>query len=115
MQSVAVSNMLEAIDLLERALEANRGAGDEILSRIRWLRDEIGSETSLSDIVKGEARPLVVEQISEAIARLHTASSAFRHAEAQALYAEGLTMEQIADLFGVTRQRISVLLNTQSG
>jgi DNA-binding transcriptional regulator LsrR (DeoR family) len=33
-----------------------------------------------------------------------------RRAEAQALYAEGMTMEQIADRFGVTRQRVSTLL-----
>jgi DNA-binding transcriptional regulator LsrR (DeoR family) len=33
-----------------------------------------------------------------------------RRAEARALYAEGLTMDQIAERFGVTRQRVSALL-----
>ena len=33
-----------------------------------------------------------------------------RRAEAHALYAEGLTMDQIAERFGVTLQRVSALL-----
>ena len=38
------------------------------------------------------------------------AGSRLRRAEARALHVEGMTMEQIADLFGVTRQRVSALL-----
>ena len=43
---------------------------------------------------------------------LDTGGAGVRRAEARALYAEGLTMEQIAERFGVTRQRVSTLLRT---
>jgi predicted transcriptional regulator len=33
-----------------------------------------------------------------------------RRTEARTLHREGLTMDQIAQLFGVTRQRVSALL-----
>jgi transcriptional regulator with XRE-family HTH domain len=41
---------------------------------------------------------------------LDTLGADVRRAEARALYEEGLTMEQIAEHFGVTRQRVSALL-----
>jgi transcriptional regulator len=48
------------------------------------------------------------------MANLETAGAEFRAAEALALRAEGLTIEAIADLFGVTRQRISALLEQKA-
>ena len=38
-----------------------------------------------------------------------------RSAEERALYAEGLTMNQIVELFGVSRQRVSALLRARPG
>ena len=43
--------------------------------------------------------------------RLHSPSDNAL-AEARALYAEGLTMAQIAELFGVSRQRVAALLRS---
>ncbi len=42
---------------------------------------------------------------------LADAGSRWRRAEARALHREGLSMEKIAVLFGVTRQRVSALLS----
>ncbi len=39
--------------------------------------------------------------------------AAWRRAEARALHQEGISMDRIAQLFGVTRQRVSALLNSQ--
>ena len=41
---------------------------------------------------------------------LATAGAAFRRAEARVLHEQALSMEAIGALFGVTRQRVSVLL-----
>ncbi len=57
-----------------------------------------------------EERPLVVELLTHTLSDLSDAGSNFRRIEARALYSEGLTMAQIAELFGVTRQRIAALL-----
>jgi len=52
----------------------------------------------------------MMEQISTAIKALVRDGSRFRRLEARALYAEGLTMAQLATAFGVSRQRVSALL-----
>ncbi len=52
--------------------------------------------------------------ISTNMATLETAGAEFRAAEALALRAHGLTIEAIAELFGVTRQRISALLKQKA-
>jgi DNA-binding transcriptional regulator LsrR (DeoR family) len=51
-----------------------------------------------------------VQLLTQDSAALDIAGANVRRAEAEALYAEGLTMEQIAKSFGVTRQRVSALL-----
>ena len=44
------------------------------------------------------------------MAALETAGAEFRAAQARSLHDEGMTMDTIGELFGVTRQRISALL-----
>lgn len=62
------------------------------------------------DLVTGEARPLLVELVSGHLDRIARAGAQLRRAEAAALHAEGMTMETIAEAFGVTRQRVSAIL-----
>ncbi len=61
-------------------------------------------------MVSEEARPLVVESISAVLARLAKAGHQWRREEAAALQREQVSINRIAALFGVTRQRISALL-----
>ncbi|MCU1605610.1 MAG: hypothetical protein JWP46_2075 [Modestobacter sp.] len=68
------------------------------------------SGTAWLDIVSAESRPLVVEQISTVLGTLSTAGHAWRREQAAALQAEGVSINRIAALFNVTRQRISTLL-----
>ena len=65
---------------------------------------------SWTDIVTGESRPLVVESISSVLGALSTAGHAWRRDQAAALRAEDVSINRIATMFGVTRQRISALL-----
>ena len=62
------------------------------------------------EIVSIEERPLVVESVTAVLDRLSAVGSRFRRAQAHALHREGLSMERVAALFGVTRQRVSALL-----
>jgi DNA-directed RNA polymerase specialized sigma subunit len=57
-----------------------------------------------------DKRVAMTEQISEAIKALSRDGNKFRRLEARALYEEGLTMAQLAAIFGVSRQRVSTLL-----
>ncbi|MGH7128073.1 MAG: helix-turn-helix domain-containing protein, partial [Planctomycetaceae bacterium] len=80
--------------------------------KIRRLRER---GHSYSEIVPGENRPLIVEMLTTSLYELADVSSRLRRAEAQALYSEGFTMAKIADLFGVTRQRVATLLRSGGG
>ena len=62
------------------------------------------------EIVSAESRPLVVESISTVLGSLATAGHAWRREEAAALQSEAVSINRIAAMFGVTRQRISALL-----
>ncbi|MCF6506858.1 hypothetical protein E9549_05480 [Blastococcus sp. MG754426] len=62
------------------------------------------------DIVTRESRPLIVQILTDATARFEASGTRFRQAKAAALRGEGMTLEEIGALFGLTRQRISRLL-----
>jgi hypothetical protein len=62
-----------------------------------------------------EETPFVVEVLADTIALPHAASGPFRRDEARALRTEGMTVERIASLFGVTSRRVSELLRTRRG
>ncbi len=66
------------------------------------------------EIVTRADRPLIAEMLTETIRQFQAAGTRFRQAEAQALHAEGLTLEQIGALFGLTRQRISTLIGPRT-
>jgi hypothetical protein len=105
-EAPAARALLDLIDELDRCLgelsEARARAGD-------LLREHRSGRPWLA-IVTAETRPLVVERISTVLAGLATAGHAWRREQALALQAEQVSINRIAALFGVTRQRISALL-----
>ncbi len=100
----------ELVTVLRRTTELNRTA----IRRADAIRRLRGRGHLYGEIVPMEKRPLIVELLTQSLNELADASSRFRKVEARALYSEGLTMAEIADLFGVTRQRIAVLLGHTS-
>lgn len=107
---MARDHVIIALKDLEQALEDNIAASRAAIERIRELHDLRIRGLDYRDIADKLGRPMVVETISANLERLRTKGAALRRAQAQALHDEGLTMEQIAALFGVTRQRISAIL-----
>ncbi len=110
MSTTADDPVLEALEQLTVALHENIRANEQALQRAEEIRRRRAADESYREIVSEEARPLIVELIADNINRLATAGSLLRREEARALRNEGLTMQAIGDLFGVTRQRISELL-----
>jgi hypothetical protein len=78
--------------------------------RARTLSEQRAEGRDWYDIVSAEDRPLIVEQISSAMASLSTVGSQWRREQAGALAAENVSINRIAALYGVTRQRVSALL-----
>lgn len=100
---VALDRLREAVEHAQLGLEA-------VLARAAVIREHRTAGRSFSQIVTPQDRPLLVEVLTGVLDELVAAGAAFRRAEARALHDEGLSQEAIAGLFGVTRQRVSVLL-----
>ena len=105
--------LLQALDELTEALRENSQRNQHIIRRAQKIKRARAKGVPWSDLVSEEERPLIVELLSQNMAVLTTAGSRLRRLEARALHDEGLSMERIAKLFGVTRQRVSELLRTK--
>ena len=104
--------LLESLSDLETALAANERRADAMRTRIAHIREQRVAGRRYSEIVSAEARPLIVEMLTQSIRELESAGVDVRRHEAESLRREGMTMDAIADLFGVSRQRVSALLRT---
>lgn len=109
-----VSRLLEALDELDAAASKNIERSREMQRRVRRFRRAINAGTPLALLVEAEKDPRTVEMISINIEILQGVGAQLRIAQAQQLRNEGLTIVQIAQLFGVSRQRVSALLKQKS-
>jgi predicted XRE-type DNA-binding protein len=112
--SEQVDRLISALTEMETAVGDNVERSLEVQRRAIELRGRLEAGGSLVDLVRDEEEPRVVELLSTNMATLETAGAELRAAQALALRAEGLTIEAIAELFGVTRQRISALLKQKA-
>ncbi len=99
----ALEDLLAELDRCVDELVQARARAEKLLRERRTGRAWL-------DIVGGEARPLVVERISTVLGSLSAAGHAWRREQAAALRSEQVSINRIAAMFGVTRQRISALL-----
>ncbi|MDK3255616.1 hypothetical protein [Blastococcus capsensis] len=102
-----------AVRALEQLISCIDESADE-LRRARVRAEQLLVERRAGkawlELVTEESRPLVVESISTVLASLAGAGHTWRREEAAALQREQISINRIAALFGVTRQRISALL-----
>jgi DNA-directed RNA polymerase specialized sigma24 family protein len=106
----AEDDFLRALTAREAGLDDQRSRASMIKKRIAQIRRRRASGASYTDIVSSNSTPLIVQLLTEGSTSLDRLGAEVRRAEARALYDEGLTMEEIAEHFGVTRQRVSTLL-----
>lgn len=104
-----------ALSSLVRTLEQNIEASRAVIDRAARIQELRARGLGYREIAAATGRPLVVETVTENLERLRRSGAALRRAQARALHDEGLTMEQIAELFGVTRQRVSAILRSADG
>ena len=104
----ALEHLVTELDACIAELQHARTRSQKLLEKRRAGRPWL-------EIVTGEDRPLVVESISTVLGSLATAGHAWRLEQASALQGEDVSINRIAALFGVTRQRISALLRERDG
>lgn len=102
--------VLIALDQLVSVLREMTELNNAAIERADVIHGLRGRGHSYTEILPLEERPLIVELLTHSLLQVSDASGRFRKAEARALRAEGLTMAEIARLFGVTRQRVAALL-----
>jgi hypothetical protein len=97
---------------LAAALERNKERIDRAVAKTDELCDARSEGDEWSKIVEQSGGTLVIELIGANLDELYGAGGRVRRAMAAELHREGLSMEAIARLFGVTRQRVSALLRS---
>lgn len=100
----------EAVDDLDRALDELMEMTQRMKRRIKEIKRTYSQGRELREIVPDEEAPVLVQLLTRSTNLLHSYGNRVRRTEARALHHEGMTMDQIAKLFGVTRQRVSALL-----
>jgi hypothetical protein len=106
----ALGDLHSSLTELEQVAETNIARAESVRERIRALRDRLAEGVPLPDVVAEEPQPLIVELVTENIRALQMTGLRLRRAEAAALRAHGLTITRIAELFGVSRQRVWAIL-----
>ena len=99
-----------SLDNLVTAVQQIDALARETTERAERLRAQRERGQSYRDILSDEECPLPLDLVSQMTDALIDARGKFQRAQARALYEEGATMEQIAELFGLSRQRVSKLL-----
>jgi DNA-directed RNA polymerase sigma subunit (sigma70/sigma32) len=105
-----VGQFLIALRDLDRALDENITRAQRMKERIVELEQAHAAGRPFREVVPEEKTPVIVQLLTESTLALQACGARVRRTEARMLHREGLTMDQIAGLFGVTRQRVSALL-----
>ncbi len=102
--------LVEALDTLLVVLRESAKRTQLAIRQAEAIRRlHLGGRTC-REIFDRDERSLIRQVTRDNVDQLVQASARLRWAEAKALHAEGMTMDKIAALFGLTRQRISALL-----
>jgi len=105
---------LDQLDQLAGRIEDEARSVRHLAGRLRQLRAGRARGRSWEELVDGR-RPGVLDLVDQAVRRLTESSAALRRVLVRGLRAEGATMPAIAQVLGVSHQRVSVLLRGRNG
>ena len=101
---------LVALSDLEVALDGITTRARQMKRRSVQIQRQRNAGDAYRKIVTCEKPPVIVQLLTESSQILDDVGARVRRTEALALHEEGMTMDEIARKFGVTRQRVSTLL-----
>jgi hypothetical protein len=102
--------LLDALAQIDAKLADNIERSLEIRRRVAWVHGQVVDGAEVRAVIEAEPAPRIVELLTANMTVIETAGADLRTSLAHSLRSEGLTIESIAALFGVTRQRASALL-----
>jgi len=104
-----------ALDELAAAAQANIDEWQAVLERIAKVRELRSGGTPYADMQIESDGPTIIGALSRNQERLTLAGAHVRRALAKELSHSGWSQAQIADAFGVSRQRVAALLVPERG
>lgn len=105
---------LDQLDDLAGRFEDEARSVRRLAARLRQLRAGRARGRPWEEIVDGR-RPGLLDLVDQAVRSLTESSAALRRVLVRGLRAEGATMPAIAQILGVSHQRVSVLLRSRDG
>ena len=108
--SIGGEQLRASLDAVADAAETNARVDRMIVRKARAVSRRLAAGRPHREAVEAGGRPLLVELLRDNLERLYRVGSRLRRSECAALRAEGMSTEEIAELFGVSRQRVSRLL-----
>lgn len=115
MKSANDEELVEALAAVAEVMNRSVERVAVVAARSRDLIDGRAAGSSYAELMAGATGPLVLDVLSELQDAVSAAGSRLRRAEVRALHAEGLSMEKIARLLRVSRQRVSAIINSPFG
>jgi hypothetical protein len=108
------SDDVDQLDALAARFEDEARSVRHVAGRLRQLRAGRARGRSWEEIVDGR-RLGVLDLVDQAVRRLTESSATLRRLLVRGLRTEGATMPAIAQILGVSHQRVSVLLKGRNG
>ncbi len=102
--------MSEALDAMVVALRESSKRNQRAMRQAQTIRRLCVARQPYGEIFARQERAELRRLTRDTIDQMVEVGARFRWAEARTMHAEGITMDKIAALFGLTRQRISSLL-----
>ncbi|MDT7539706.1 MAG: hypothetical protein QOI82_3291 [Actinomycetota bacterium] len=115
MNRTDADELVEALDAVAEVLSRSSERVELVAARSRELVSGRAAGLSYAELITGATGPLVLDVLSELQEGLSAAGGRLRRVEVRALHAEGLSMEKIARLLRVSRQRVSAIINSPMG
>src|SRR5437868_177238 len=107
-------DLLAAGDELAEAFHVAAQRSTQIDARLTYLREQLNAGVSIGELTRQGEQPVLLLATNETLEALLTAGTRLRRLIAQAMYADGLTMDEIAGILDVSRQRVSKLLSASA-
>jgi hypothetical protein len=107
--------VLDALKAAAEGLEENITLLTLALERMVRIREQRLSGMTYSEMVDHSDLPHLVEIFRTSLHVLERHGHRLRVAGVRTLHAEGLSIDRISELFGVSRQRVSALLRSRPG
>jgi hypothetical protein len=103
-------SVLDALDAMTSALRELTRRSEGMLAQAELVAALRGEGGAWDEILFREGARRLTAMLADSTETIGRANSEFRRAQASVLYSNGLSMERIGKLLGISRQRVAILL-----